>query len=179
MSASRRLEEPILVFISSAQQEFESFRQELKQTIDSEPWSKVIVMRGCLIENQRGPVVHDDIRRKLDVASIYVGIFGKQLRDWPVAEFRYAKVRGLPQLIYKYERGLRPGRPPKRRRTGPRSRVDSFLKTEVEDVGIRIRGPYRDLKVLSDIIMKDLAILSVQMVRENADIRKRLYTGMP
>lgn len=178
MSELTRPEQPIVVFISSAQQEFENFRQDLKDTINTEEWSNLNVMRARLIENQRGSVINAEIRRALDESSIYVGIFGRQLRDWPVAEFFYAKARGLPLLIYRYERRLRPGRPQRRKR-GPMSAVDRFLKEEVIDAGIRVNGPYRNLENLLDIIPQDLANLVAEMVRENADIRKRLCTGMP
>jgi len=59
------------------------------------------------------------------------------------------------------------------------SAVDRFLKEEVIDAGIRVNGPYRNLENLLDIIPQDLANLVAEMVRENADIRKRLCTGMP
>jgi len=163
-----------VVFISSAQQEFETFRKELKQTLDTERWANLLVMRGRLIENQRGHVVEAEIRRALDDSSVYVGIFGRRLRDWPVREFRYAKACGLPQLVYKYERGTR--RRPSRGRI---SDVDRFLEREVKGNGIRLRGPYSSLERLPEIIMADLVILGVEMVRENADIRKRLCAGMP
>ena len=179
MSGLPQLERPFVIFISSAQQEFEDFRQELKQTIDTERWSNLTVMRARLIENQRGPVIQAEIRREIDAASVYIGIFGRQLRDWPVAEFRYAKVRGLPQLIYKYERRGRPGRPQKHRRRGRKSALDEFLESEAIADGIRVNGPYRKLQELPEIILADIAILVTEMVRENADIRKRLYTGIP
>jgi len=168
----------MVVFISSAQQEFEEFRHQLKETIDTEEWSDVPGMRAILIEDQRGSVIPAAIRRALDEASIYVGIFGKQLRPWPVAEFAYAKARGLPMLVYKFERRSRPGRP-RRHRRGRVSEVDRFLNDKAVDEGIRVNGPYRNLGDLPDIILQDLALLVVEMVRENADIRRRLYTGVP
>jgi len=178
LSELTRPEQPIVVFVSSAQQEFRKFRQDLKYAIDTEAWSGLNVMRARLIENQRGPIIASEIRKALDETSIYVGIFGRQLRDWPVAEFRYAKARGLPQLIYRYERRLRPGRPRicKRGRIGA---VDRFLKEEVVSAGIRVNGPYRSLENLLEIIPEDLANLVSVMVRENADIRKMMCTGMP
>jgi len=173
--------EAFVVFISSAQQEFEKERKDLQRNINNEGWwSGLNLMEARLIEDQRGPVIQEDIRRGLDAASIYVGLFGKELRDWPVAEFRYAKARDLPQLIYRFERRSRPGRPPARRAGGPMSRVERFLKDEAS--GIRIRGlsqPYSNFDVLLEIVLIDLAIQVAEMVRENADIRKRFHTGMP
>jgi hypothetical protein len=172
--------EPFIVFVSSAQQEFEKERKDLQRNINNEGWwSGLNLMEARLIENQRGPVIQDDVRRGLDAASIYVGLFGKELRDWPVAEFRYAKARDLPQLIYRFERRSRPGRPRARKAGGPMSKVEGFLTTEGS--GIRIRGlpqPYRNWDVLLETILTDLAIQVAEMVRENTDIRKRFHTGM-
>jgi hypothetical protein len=173
-------EQRIVVFISSAQHEFEHFRQQVRSVINNERWStsKLHVMRARLIENQRGPVIADEIRRGLDESSIYLGLFGNQLRDWPVAEYRYARARGLPQLIYKFQRRSRPGRP--RRRSGGRiSEVDRFLKEQVQSYGVRIRGPYRNLDDLLEDMLGDLATVISRMVSENAELRKTLYTGMP
>lgn len=163
-----------MVFISSAQQEFESFREELKLTLDTERWANLLVMRGCRIENQRGPVVEAEIRRELDSSSVYVGIFGRQLREWPVREFRYARACGLPLLVYKYGRGTR-----RQRSRGRMRDVDRFLEREVKGNGIRVRGPYSSLERLPEIILADLVIVGAEMIRENADIRKRLCAGMP
>jgi hypothetical protein len=133
-----------------------------------------------LIEDQRRPVIPNEIRDALDEASIYVGVFGRQLRPWPVAEFDYAKSCNLPQLIYKYERPSRRGRPSQRRRAGRKTDVQKFLEREAYGPGIRVNGPYHNLDELQDeIIPADIAITVGQMVQENADIRRRLYQGMP
>jgi hypothetical protein len=132
-----------------------------------------------LIENQRRPVIRNEIRDKLDEASIYVGIFGRQLRDWVKDEFDYAKSSSLPQLIYKYERPSGPGRPPERRRVGRKTAVQKFLEREAYGPGIRVNGPYHDLDILHTVIPADIAIVVAEMARENADIRRTLYQGIP
>lgn len=179
MSTPPRIDNPIVVFISSAQEEFEQFRQDLKETIDSEPWSNQGALEAVLIEDQRRPVIPNELRDKLDQSSIYVGIFGRKLRDWPRAEFDYAKSCSLPQLIYKYERPSRPGRPSRLRRAGRKTNVQKFLEREAYGPGIRVNGPYHDLDELYTVIPADIAILAAEMVRENADIRRRLYQGIP
>jgi len=174
-------EQPVVVFISSAQHEFERFRQQVRSVINGERWStsKLHVMRARLIENQRGPVIPDEIRRGLDASSIYLGVFGGQLRDWPVAEYRYARARGLPQLIYKFQHRSRPGRPRRQRSGGRISGVDRFLREQVQAYGVRVRGPYRNLDDLLEDMLEDLATLITRMANENAELRKTLYTGMP
>lgn len=169
---------PIVVFISSAQEEFRQFRKDLQQTIESEPWSNQRPLQAVLIENQRRPVIPNEIRDRLDEASIYVGIFGRLMRDWPKAEFDYAKSCSLPQLIYRYVR-RRPGRPSQRRRVGRRTDVEKFLERETYGPGIRVNGPYYDTDELLTVIPSDIAIIVAEMVRENADIRRRLYQGIP
>jgi hypothetical protein len=180
LSAPPEVDKPIVVFISSAQEEFEKFRLQLKETLNSEPWSNQNVIRAVLIESQRRTVIPNEIRDALDQSSIYVGIFGRQLRDWPVAEFKYARSCILPQLIYKYERPSRRGRPSRHRRAGRRTEVERFLEREAYGPGIRVFGPYHNLDELQEeIIPGDIAITVAQMVGENADIRRRLYQSIP
>jgi hypothetical protein len=169
MPASPQLEQPFVVFISSKQSEFEQFRQELKETIDTERWSNQRPMRAILIENERGSVIDAEIKRELDRSSIYVGVFGQKWSDWTVAEFRYARSLGLPLLVYRFGRGGS-GRP------GKKSEVTKFVRDEVRQT-TRVREPYTKLGRLSDAIMSDLVIQACEMVRESSDIRKRLNPG--
>jgi hypothetical protein len=179
LSTPPQFDKPIVVFISSAQEEFEQFRLDLQETLNSEPWSNRRPLRGVLIENERRPVIRNEIRARLDESSIYVGIFGRQLRDWVKDEFDYAKSCSLPQLIYKYERPSGPGRPAERRRGGRPSAVQRFLEREAYHPGIRVNGPYHDLDELLTVIPADITVVVAEMTRENADIRRTLYQGIP
>lgn len=97
-----------------------------------------------------------------------------------MAEFAYARSCSLPQLIYKYERPWRRGRPSQQRRAGRKTDVQKFLEREAYGPGIRVNGPYHNLDELQEaIVPADIAIIVAQMVRENADIRRRLYQGIP
>lgn len=178
MSGSPALPRPILIFISSAQEEFEAFRQDLKQLIDHEEIGGQFITKAVLIENERGTVIQSEIRQALDEASIYVGVFGEKLRDWVKAEFEYAKSRGLPQLIYKYKKAKGRGRPKPKPR-GRKSKVDQYLEEQAKRSGIRINGPYRKTDPLLDLIPVDIANTIMKMVRENADIRRRINESIP
>ena len=171
MLAAKQVEQPFAVFISSSQSEFRDFRKTLKIDIDEQRWSSLRPMRAILIENQRGAMIPTEIRKGIDQSSIYVGIFGKKWSDWTVAEFRYARIRGLPLLVYKFTRGTHG-------QAGRKSRVDDFLNKEVKQVGIRLREPYRSLDRLGVEILGDLVIQSVEMVRESSDVRKLINTGL-
>lgn len=179
LSTPPQFDKPIVVFISSAQEEFEQFRLDLQETLNSEPWSNQKALRGVLIQNQNRDVIPNLIRDALDEASIYVGIFGRQLRAWVKDEFKYAKSCNLPQLIYVYEQPSGPGRPPRHRGAGRPSAVQTFLEDEAYGPGILVRGPYHDLDQLHTVIPADIAIVVAKMTRENADIRRTLYKGIP
>ncbi len=63
---SRDSVRPFTVFISSAQTEFSEFRKTLKTRIDNERLVDERIMRGVLIEDERGSVIAEDIRREID-----------------------------------------------------------------------------------------------------------------
>jgi hypothetical protein len=167
------------VFISSSQREFKRLRQELKENIDSEEmrFSRREIMNAVLIENQRGAVISEDIKRHLDGCSIYVGIFGKKLSEWVVAELREARASGIPLLIYHLKRVTRRGRPTDRQR-GRRSNVEAFLDEEVKRFGIRVRGPYRREENILDAILDDLACEIVELTMEATLVRRTIHRSL-
>jgi hypothetical protein len=169
---------PFTVFISSAQTEFQALRRTLKTRIDNEPFLDERIMRGILIEDERGAVIAEDIKREIDGCSIYVGIFGRQNSDWTVAEYREARARDLPMLVYQVKRRRGPGRPRRVERRGRRSDVQNFLDAEVKSQGIRIRGPYRSEEALEEAVMLDLAWQVSELVKEAGLVRKTIHRGL-
>ena len=169
---------PFTVFIGSAQTEFQPLRRTLKTRIDNERFVDEKIMRGILIEDERGPVIPEDIKREIDGCSIYVGIFGRHKSDWAVAEYREARARDLPALVYQVKRRRGPGRPRTVERRGRRSDVQNFLDEEVRSQGIRIRGPYRSEEALEEAVMLDLALQISESVKEAALVRKTIHRGL-
>jgi len=169
---------PFTVFISSSQKEFERFRKDLKAKIDSERFVDQKIMKAVLIENERGPVITEDIRREIEGCSIYVGIFGQEKSEWTFAEYREARAKDLPLLIYQLRRQRRPGKPKEQERRGRPSRVQIFLDKEVKMLGIRVRGPYRTEDRLERAILNDLPRQVAEMVREAAAVRKTIHKGV-
>ena len=169
---------PFAVFISSCQSEFESFREDLKERIGSERFVDQRIMQGVLIEDERGSVISEDIRNRLDASSIYVGIFGRVKSEWTCAEYHEAKARDLPILIYKLVKRRRPGRPGRTERRGRKSAVQNFLDDEVKPLGIRVRGPYRSEEELEEAILLDLAWEVAVLVGEAANVRKIIHKGL-
>lgn len=159
----------IVIFISSSQDEFTELRKELKIDIDNEAlkFSGQRIMHGVLIENERGDVISKDIDKWIDRTSIYVGIFGIDYSDWTVNEYKKALSRGLPTLIYRFELEKR-----SKLQKGRKSKIQRFLDNEVKNKGVRIRGPYRRKQDLIDSVLNDLAIQIIEMVTEDASIRK-------
>ena len=166
------------VFISSAQSEFEEFRKTLKTRIDNELLVDQQIMKGILIEDERGSVIAEDIRREIDECSIYLGIFGSQKSEWTFAECREARARDLPLLIYQVKRRRKPGRPGKTERRGRKSDVQNFLDSNVKSLGIRVRGPYVSEEALEEDAMVDLAWEVAELVKEAALVRKAIHRGL-
>jgi hypothetical protein len=166
--------EPFKVFISSSQKEFERLRKNLKERIDAEELVRQRIMRAILIEEKKGTGISEDIEKGIKDSSIYVGIFGRVYSEWTVQEFRKARDRILPLLIYRFPRLSRRGRPRQRAPRGRRSKVYVFLEDEVKRVGIRIRGPYTSESALEKAVMTDLAFQVAEMVREAATVRKTI-----
>mgnify|MGYP001130175199 CR=1 FL=1 len=169
---------PFTIFISSSQKEFEKFRKNLKEAIDSERFIDQRIMRAVLIEEERGPAIPEDISREIEGCSIYVGIFGREKSEWTFAEYREARAKDLPLLIYQLKRQRRPGKPKEQERRGRKSEVELFLDKEVKSLGIRVRGPYRTEVDLERSILNDLAGQVAEMVKESATIRKAIHKGL-
>jgi hypothetical protein len=165
------------VFISSYQREFETLRSDLKEKIDDVDLHDQQIMNAITIENEYGPVIMDRITAKLEESSIYVGIFGRQASEWAFAEFRAARSRQIPTLIYYYRRPLRRGRPRAQQRRGRPSMVLGFLRKEVRP-WIDIHGldrPYTSAAQLIADILDHLAMQTAQMVEEAARVRKAIH----
>ena len=165
----------IKIFISSSQEEFETFRRDLKEAIDNEEFVHKRIMRGILVEQKTGASIEDDIRKGIDESAIYVGIFGRIYSERTVSEFKEARAQGLPLLIYQFKRGRRRGKPKRHEKRGRKSKVLKFLEAEVKALDIRVRGPFQSAETLESIILADLADQVSQLVQEVAIIRKTIH----
>jgi len=161
------------IFISSSQREFERLRKELKEAVEDEElrFSRQKVMRAVLIEEQRGDIIPEEIKKALDDCSLYVGIFGRILSEWVAAELREARASGIPLLIYYLKRRRGRGRP-SGRQAGRRSKVEGFLDEEARRFGILVRGPYRREEDILDAVLNDLAYEIMGLTREVVSIRR-------
>lgn len=168
---------PFIVFICSSQTEFGKLRKILKDAINGEEFriSGLRPMKAIVIEDERGPVIPEDIKNALQNCSIFIGIFGRIFSDWTVAEYREARSMGLPLLIYMYKKRRKPGRPSRTRRRGRRSKVEQFLENDVKKFGIRIRGPYWKEEDVQDDVLEDLAYEMAELVKEATNVRKLLH----
>jgi len=159
--------EPFKVFISSSQKEFEKLRNNLKAIIDEEKLVYQRIFKAILVESRKGTSIQLDINKEINNSSIYVGLFGRTYSEISVEEFKKARSNLLPVLIYRFRKDRRI-----RSIISGSSDVDDFLRKEVKQYGIRIRGPYYDEDKLVEIIMTDLVFQVVEMVKECANIRK-------
>ena len=169
--SSNEILHPFKIFISSSQNEFARLRDNLKQRINSERFVDHRVMRAVTIEDERGQVIAEDIAQEMRECSIYVGIFGRRKSDWTFGEYRAARARDLPLLIYQLrKRGLAVPR-------GRRSEVQRFLDQEVRSRGVRVRRHPSEDK-LERAILSDIAIETASLVNEAARVRKAIHEGL-
>jgi hypothetical protein len=170
---SEEIPKPFLVFISSSQDEFRTLRHRLRHAINFEKFVDYPIMKGILIEDERGPVIKQAIKEKIDQSAIYIGIFGRVRSKWTIAELNEARERGLPLLIYHYKRTTKPGRP-STQAPGPKSPAERYLERNVKPLSIRIRR-YRSEAGLLTAILNDLTFQVADLVNENATIRKTIH----
>lgn len=161
--------EPIKVFISSSQKEFERLRKGLKTEIGDVELAYQQMLKAVLVESKKGTSIKSDIDEGLSDSAIYVGIFGQVYSEITVEEFRKAYSRMMPILIYRFRKnkGIKSV-------IGGRSNVDDFLRTEVKQNDIRIRGPFFSDAALIEAVITDLGFLIAKMVKESASIRRTI-----
>jgi hypothetical protein len=158
------LRSPLEIFISSSQREFRSLRSTLKEAIDTEEYNRQKIFKGVLIERGSG-LIEEDIQDAMEDASIYIGIIGSRNSTWTKREFRIAFLRGLPIMIYRFQK----------KGTKRQSEMQVFLKNEVRSRSIRVRGPFRTEPSLVDAVLNDLAIQTAELAREAARVRKTIH----
>jgi hypothetical protein len=161
---------PILVFISSSQDEFEKLRKFLKTAIEKE---FRLTTRAVLIEEEQGVVISKNIREKIEKSSIYVGIFGKKYSEWTVAEYCEARRMGLPLLIYHLKKG-----PSGRRAGGRKSAVEKFLENEARRFDIRVRIFSKEEEIPANVI-NDVAFEIAELVKEAISHRGIIFKSLP
>ena len=164
---------PIVVFISSSQDEFNSLRKRIKKALENEAFADYSLMKGLLIEDERGPVIKQKVKTHIDKSAIYLGIFGRVRSKWTIAEFWEARDRGIPLLIYHFKRVTRPGRP-RQATGGPKSPAERFLRAHVRTLSIFVSTHHSEAGLLKKLL-QDLAFQTTELVNENAQIRKVIH----
>ncbi len=165
------------VFISSDQREFLTLRKRLEESIEEEEFHDQQIMKAVVVENEYGPVNMEKISEKIDESSIYVGIFGRQKSEWTFEEYRAARARDLPTLIYYYKKPSKRGRPREKEKRGRPSEVKEFLDSEVKPF-VNINGydkPYTSNAQITVDILNHLAMQTSRMVIEAANVRKTIH----
>jgi hypothetical protein len=160
--------EPFKVFISSSQKEFEKVRSDLKTDIDRQQLAYQRIFKAILVEYKKGPSIPSDIDEGINDCVIYVGIFGRIYSEITVEEFKKAKSKKLPILVYRFRKDKR-----MKSVISGNSKVDKFLREEVKYHGIRIRIAHTYDELISTILT-DLAFQVAEMVKECADVRKTI-----
>jgi hypothetical protein len=158
----------IVVFISSHQKEFEPLRSLLKDTLEGEDFLDKLLMKVELVERRSGERIRGDITMALRSSMMYVGMFGNKYSEITVAEYRDARRRGLPLLVFDMvRRGKRD------------SRVKDFLDGEVKkiDDGRVTTVPFSPSRTVqaADVIIQRVANTVADMVRQNLEMRRTVH----
>lgn len=163
------LEQPISVFVSSAQVEFEQIRQDLKSDIDALSLRFTRLFRAKLVEKDRGTKIDRDIEKGIEKCDIYILLLGDQYSDITRDEFLKAWKSGVQTYVYIY---LKPkGISPKSKRCP----THEFLFNDILPKQIRVKGfdkPYRAYGRLLDDVFADLAYCVAELVHESVQVRK-------
>jgi len=169
MSEATAVDTPIVVFISSHQKEFQALRNGLKQNIDGEVLFNKKLLKAELVERRSGTRIGGDMTAALQGSTIYVGIFGTQYSEKTCQEYKEARRRGLPILVFDVL-------PPKKGKSKRNGEVKSFLEKQVkglDDIRITtiVARPSRPGEIL-DTILQRIANVIAEMAHQNLTIRK-------
>jgi Domain of unknown function (DUF4062) len=163
------IETPIIVFLSSDQDEFDQDRLNLKSDIEEIKLKLARPIRVILVEKQRGPQWRKEMLRGLDVCDIFVLLLGTEYSETVREEFQRASGMNLPIYIYRY---IKDGH----RLANPRKgQLHDFITQDILPTHLSIRGynePYQEYTKLFDEIAADLASCVVMMVHESAQVRR-------
>jgi hypothetical protein len=155
-----------VVFISSAQKEFQDLRDFLKDEIDKESLFDKYVMEAELVERREGETIEGDMASGLKRSSIYVGIFGNDYSKDTIDEYLEARRQGIPLLIFE----LAPKARYKNRRD---PKVTDFLENQVKGKDrcriMKLRAAYLENSV---VILQRIADRVAEIVRQYHEIRR-------
>ena len=164
MADSSPVDTPIVVFISSHQNEFQELRNELKDQIDGAELFDRYLMKVELVERRSGERIRGDITRAAKDAAIYVGIFGNKYSKTTMEEYRDARRRGIPLLVFEA---------PKKRKKRRHHLVNEFLEKQVKELDVvRITTLKRNHEVSG--ILERVANEVAAMVQQNLEVRRTL-----
>lgn len=157
-----------MVFISSHTKEFKPLRDLLKDTLEGEDFLKKVLIKVELVERRSGERIRGDITIALSSSTMYVGLFGNKYSEPTIAEYKDARRRGLPLLVFSMVR------------QGKRdSRVRDFLDNEVKKVddGRITYVTFRPSKIgeAAYVISQRIANEVANMVQQNLQIRRIVH----
>ncbi|MGA2462231.1 MAG: DUF4062 domain-containing protein [Candidatus Bathyarchaeia archaeon] len=162
------VDNPIVVFVSSSQREFQQLRDYLKLILEEDDFLRRGMVKVELAERRSGERIRGDISQALSNSSIYVGIFGNRYSPITIAEYFEARRCGLPLVIFDMVK------------TGSRDRrVRVFLSDQVKEkddcrlTEIRFR-PSKSESV-AWLICQRVANTIANLVREDVEVRKKVH----
>ncbi len=166
------VEEPIQVFVSSNQDEFDRLRKSLRSRIELQSQGHKWLFDVKLPEHSHSAHVKREIDRLLAISSIFVVLIGRKKSKWVNYEVDYALSNELPILAYEYYSRVR-------RRTGrPASASETrnlLLKLRKADVRLRgHKGEFQEAEEVVTAVLDDLPELISRIVNHYAGISREI-----
>ncbi len=163
---SRLLENPIYVFISSHQREFQKLRTATKNSIELEIQGTRWMFKADVTERTHALTVGANLTELLERCEIYVVFIGYRKSQKTEQEFHYALSNGIPILAYEYYQS--------NSEYGGEKRTTPFLK-KIMNEDIIVRGhdePFADDRQLVDRLINDLLETVGNVIHRYIRIRK-------
>jgi hypothetical protein len=162
------VDNPIVVFVSSSQREFQQLRDYLKIILEDDDFLRRTMIKVELAERRSGERIRGDISQALGDSSIYVGIFGNRYSPITIAEYFEARRCGLPLIIFDMVK------------TGNRDmRVREFLSDQVKEKDdcrlTEIRFRPSQSESVAWLICQRVANTIANIVREDVEIRRKVH----
>jgi hypothetical protein len=162
------VDNPIVVFVSSKQKEFQQLRDLLKTYLEGDDFLRKNMIKVELADRRHGERIRGDITQALNNTSIYVGLFGNKYSEITIGEYLEARRRGLPMVIFGMVR------------RGRRDRlVRDFLEDQVKKMDdCRLMSiHFQPSKVVSAMYMisQGIADRVADLVQQNVGIRKTVH----
>jgi len=162
------VEEPVMVLVSSREQEFLQLREDLKHQIELQREGNRWLFEVRLPEHSHRAHLKVEIDKLLAMCSIIIVLIGRESSKWVTYEVDYAISNGIPILAYEYYR---------RRRAGLGSTKTRSLVRRLRNADIKLRGHKGEFQSRDDVVaavLEDLPEIMARIANHYAAINREV-----